>query len=769
MSVRSHSKPANYVGSLDGLRAVCALGVIGYHMNLGWCQGGFLGVTVFLVLAGYLATSQLLREFDKKGSIDIIRYWKRRFWRIMPTAVVFVIVTAIACAIFNHVLLTKMRPDIAPALLMYINWAKIFANESYFVAQGAPSPLTHFWSLAIEFQFYILWPLVMYGLLKTKASKRSMGIGVFALAVASAVLMAYLYVPGEDPSRVYYGTDTRAFSMLLGSWLAFIWPCDKMSQRTLDSFKRPVQVLIRLLGVASLAALIVMMILAEGYSEWSYYGGLFLCSLVGVGAILALVPEGSLLRKFMGSKPMTWLGLRSYDIYVWHYPILELLNKRNATVAPEWWVYVLELILIIVVAHLSFTFVCQPMRKGWPTYVPGEQQGHGSKAIEARSKYLPPARKLPLRKILFKHKVPTLLFSAALIGCVACCIVVPPVTVMGNAPGDKVLTKATLKKPLVEGVYDVVFIGDSVALGMNEQLSQAFPKGIVDTEGGRQWYEALRTLQNYLDQGVVGDTIVFSIGTNGKMNDEEIDQIMEVVGPDRTMWFVNLRAPGRAYDNYNAAMDRAQERYDNVHIIDWHAATEYHDEYLLADGIHLSWDGRDAYVKLVLETMDYEIPNEYNTKYEVTVLGDLLCLLSANELSQMFPLWMIDAADGRTLQGVAEKINSYAEQDVLGDIVVVTVPVDEILHEGDLDPVFEAVGAEKTLYIVNGRIAQFWCKDNNEIIAKAVSEHPNAILIDWYTASTGHDDYYEEDGIYLTLLGQKAYAETIATSMGFSA
>lgn len=213
---------SRYIPALDGLRTLAVVAVVLYHLNLTWAQGGLLGVTIFFVLSGYLITRLLLNEVAKTGRIDLKSFWIRRIRRLVPAVVTVVFVTCALCTIFNHVMLTKMRPDILPSLLFFNNWWQIAQNVSYFNALGDPSPLTHFWSLAIEEQFYLVWPPLLLAMVSMHMSKPNTRRMVLGLAAVSAIAMMLLYNPAADPSRVYYGTDTRVFSLLLGAWMAFI-------------------------------------------------------------------------------------------------------------------------------------------------------------------------------------------------------------------------------------------------------------------------------------------------------------------------------------------------------------------------------------------------------------------------------------------------------------------------------------------------------------------------------------------------------------------
>ena len=227
-------KKSRYIPALDGLRALAVLGVIAYHMGMAWMPGGLLGVTVFFVLSGYLITSLLLIEWDSTGTINLPQFWLRRVKRLFPAIAFVIICTAVLCTLFDHSLLTKLREDMWAALCWVTNWWYILRDVSYFDALGAPSPVTHFWSLAIEEQFYVVWPVVLILAHKFGVKRSHMRNATFVLALASALEMALLFNPDADPSRVYYGTDTRAFSLLIGAWLAFVWPSNQLGANNED-------------------------------------------------------------------------------------------------------------------------------------------------------------------------------------------------------------------------------------------------------------------------------------------------------------------------------------------------------------------------------------------------------------------------------------------------------------------------------------------------------------------------------------------------------
>ena len=727
-----------YIPAIDGLRAFAVFAVILYHMGMPFARGGLLGVTVFFVISGYLITGLLTAEWDASGTINLPQFWFRRIRRLFPAIVLVIVVTAAVFSFASPLLLTKMRPDIIPGLFWFENWWYIFRDLSYFEAAGAPSPLTHFWSLAIEEQFYLVWPVLLLGAYKAGAKKKLVRRACLVLAVISAIAMAVLFDPAGDPSRVYYGTDTRAFSLLIGAWLSFAWPGAQLTEEGTRHVPRKSVAILDGVGIAAFLAIIAMCVFISGYSMFMYYGGLLICSILSAVVIAVLAHPRSMLARFAALKPFVWIGQRSYGMYLWHFPIIVLLQPRNATALP-WWIYLVEIALTIGIAHLSYQYVETPIR---------------------RDGFIAFFKKL-------RDRAPALVASGLVtVVAVGGILVVPPVAEGGIAVDEPRVMSATLKKPIVDGVYDVVFVGDSVSLGANEQLNEAFPHGLIDTEGNRQIEAALPVLQDYIDQGIVGDTVMISLSTNGFAKPEELEQIMSMCGPDRTVWFVNIRVPDERCEPNNAAIQACVDAHDNAHLIDWYATTAGHDEYLIDDGIHLTVDGRKAFADLVVSTMGYVAPNDENTKYDVLFIGDVVALDAIDELSKKLPNGALDCSDARDFKAVRAAFDKYAEKNVIGDTLVLSLGNEGLLDRNDVEQLITDAGADKIIWIVNARCPNMWCEQNNELLSDIASKHDNVHIIDWFEASKGHDEYLAENGMGLTEDGVKAYTDTITHVMG---
>ena len=629
---------SRYIPALDGLRTLAVVAVVLYHLNLTWAQGGLLGVTIFFVLSGYLITRLLINEIAKTGRIDLKSFWIRRIRRLFPAVVTVVVVTCALCTVFNHVMLTKMRPDILPSLLFFNNWWQILHNVSYFNALGDPSPLTHFWSLAIEEQFYLIWPPLLLAMVSMHMSKPNTRRVVLGLAAVSAVAMMVLYNPATDPSRVYYGTDTRVFSLLLGAWMAFIpdrdlAPArlvrhlgldrlagadkhDKSKSNTAEAATTKPSELARfwsspasidLLGVVGLVGLAAMVALTNGYTAFQYRGGTLLCSILTLMVIAACVQPQGMVARALAAKPLVWIGKRSYSIYLWHYPLLLLMNPVANINDTPWWHYILQVLLVVAAAECSYRFIETPFRKG----------AFRRTVSELRDGTATPAGWV-------RAHIPTCAACAVVLVVALGGLVFVPDTSALSGEGAEILNKeAKNAKPqdqqaaddtdkdddgFPDGAYDLLMIGDSVSLRAVDAFDGVFPHSHIDAEKGRQFDVGRETFEGYIQQNLAGRIVVFALGTNGLVTDDQIDAIMADAGNKRIVVFVNTRSPQPWVGPTNQAIANAATRYKNVRVIDWYGYSANRNDLFDGDGTHLSTAGVTEYLKLIHDAVKKDLP-----------------------------------------------------------------------------------------------------------------------------------------------------------------
>lgn len=349
-----------YIPGLDGLRAFAVLSVIAYHFGFGWASGGFLGVDIFFVLSGYLITSIVLPAHGNQIELNLKDFWFRRIRRLLPAAYVMIITTFVWVVLFNRDLLNTVRGDAISSIFYTSNWWFIFHKLSYFDSFGSPSPLKNLWSLAIEEQFYIVWPIVLLGGLYVLKKRSTFSIVILIGVLTSAILMGVMYQPGFDPSRVYYGTDTRSFELLIGCLLAFVWPMKRLSSKNLSIQLRNI---LNMTSFITFGILILSVIFIDEYQSFLYRGGMLLVCLNTAILIACVCHPSSLLGKLLSWKPLRWIGTRSYGIYLWHYPVMVLGTPVQEIGNPVYWHVGLQVVLTFVIAELSYRFIEVPIRK----------------------------------------------------------------------------------------------------------------------------------------------------------------------------------------------------------------------------------------------------------------------------------------------------------------------------------------------------------------------------------------------------------------------
>ncbi|WP_317891280.1 acyltransferase family protein [Paenibacillus oceani] len=340
---------SRYMPGLDGLRALSVLAVIAYHMNVSWAPGGLLGVAVFFTLSGYLITDQLVAQWQTTKRIDFAGFWMRRIRRLMPAMFVMLAVVGAWLLLFDRGRLASLQGDFVSVALYFNNWWLIFHQVSYFESFGPPSPLGHLWSIAIEEQFYLIWPILLLVLLRVTKQRGKLMIFILLGAAASTIAMAMIYVPGSDPSRVYYGTDTRAFALLIGAALAVAWPSRSLSAAVSDKSR----LVLDILGGAGLLAIVWLIWKTNEYDSLLYHGGLALFSVLTAVVTAVLAHPASRVAKVMGSKPLRWIGVRSYSLYLWHFPVMILMSPSGSADDAHAGRAIAQIALSLLLAALS--------------------------------------------------------------------------------------------------------------------------------------------------------------------------------------------------------------------------------------------------------------------------------------------------------------------------------------------------------------------------------------------------------------------------------
>ena len=597
---------------LDGLRAIAVVAVIVFHLVPGAWPGGFIGVDVFFVISGFLITSLLLRELDLTGRIALGRFWKRRARRLLPALAIVVAITGGAAWVLGGDVLTGFGLQVLGAATFSANWLSIAGDATYF-DHTAPELLRHLWSLGIEEQFYLVWPIVMIALCRvSKRRWRMLSVGV--IAAASVIAMALLFEPSEI-TRVYFGTDTHSFPLIIGALLAFAvssWPSRAIGWSRAARFWAP------WIAVPGLIGLTVAFAQVAGEDPATYRGGLLAVALCTALVIAGAIVPGSWIGSMLEAVPFTYIGRRSYGLYLWHWPVFVLVTAALPT-WPRDGLSALALGAIALVitsgaAVLSYRFVEMPMRQI------GVRSTTARWISRARSGWLPAT-------------TAAIVFAVAILSIAAtiAAIAAPPTQSSAHISIEKgiaAIEQQASESDLSTGSGDdavegpgspvpepidvpgtpatgpeITAIGDSVMLASAPALQEAFPGVQIDAIVSRQLRDAPAILQSMADAGTLRRVVVVGLGTNGPIDAATLDQLRRIAGSERRLIVVSVYAPRGWTDGVNQSLSTFAQRYRDVEISTWREAISGQLDLLSGDQIHPGPRGGGVYASALRDAL----------------------------------------------------------------------------------------------------------------------------------------------------------------------
>lgn len=640
-----------FLPGLDGLRALAIIAVLLYGAEFTWAQGGFLGVDVFFVISGYLITSLLLVEWLRTDTIDLKAFWSRRARRLLPAVFLLFGVVAIGSVLFLRDTLYRLGGDILAASTYILNWFFIFRQESYFESFGRPALLKHLWSLSVEEQFYVVWPILFtVGLAVVGGRTRQTAIRRFRLlvaagAVGSTVLMAMLYTPFEDPSRVFYGTDTRAVGILIGVALALWWIPWRLPTVVSARYKGG----LRFAGFGALLLLVAILSGLNEFSPWLYRGGFAVTSLLTATVIAVIAHPAGGFGTLFTNRAMKWIGVRSYGIYLWYWPVYMITRPGFDVGTSPTATFVIRIALTLSIAGLSFRFVEEPIRKigyrRWmrnlttrlgivtrrgataaaiasfttivvvtsaiaigaaahpPSGIIASPSDGGETIIEApnedrQENLIPPASTQSDQTVQVEGQdseaEPTADSPAT----------TPTVT---GEPERTPTTPPTAAEPAevpgsvaADAATVITLIGDSVLKGAEVAVVSVLgPDTVLEATVSRQFKQTADLVSDLKVQGKLSDVVVIHLGTNGPFSSGTFDQTMEALSDIDRVFVVNAFVPRRWESVVNTAITSGKERWPRIEVIDYNAFGMSNPEYFNEDGVHLNAKGRIAYAELL--------------------------------------------------------------------------------------------------------------------------------------------------------------------------
>lgn len=601
-----------YLPSLDGIRAIAVLAVMIYHSAVPWLPGGFLGVDVFFVLSGFLITSLLLQEVEKTGGIDFKRFYLRRIRRLVPAFLAVILVSALLILLFAQDSAAKYREDVLASMLYVNNWWNIFGDQSYFEAIGRPPMLQHLWSLAVEEQFYLIWPAVLLFTFRRRLRdgvRRVAIIGTFASTALMAILSLLMSMPGDnDPSRLYFGTDTHAMTILAGAALATAWRPKSLPKKLAP---QPTMVLTAI-GAGALALMAWFFINVTDDSAALYRGGFVVFAGVCVVVIAVATHPAIAASRVLAVAPLVYIGKRSYGLYLWHWPIFNILRPGidiGLTGIPA---LILQFGLTFGAAELSYRYLEMPVRNGgvakmWQRW---KDQGVALKrAVIAGSISLV----VVLGLAVGVSAIPAVDSASYLNGATevgAGALNVEPAETTGQsaessavkAPDDPLMTA-----PIVSGEdltkRPVTAIGDSVMLGAREAVQGALDKVTVDATVSRHADLMYQRIDQRRAAGKLAPVVVIHPGTNGPAYEDDLRKAVAGLSDRARVVLVTTHVPRSWMDESNTNILKVSKEFQNVRVAEWAQVAEGRREFFVTDGTHLAPPGGRAYAEAIRQAI----------------------------------------------------------------------------------------------------------------------------------------------------------------------
>lgn len=627
-------KNSRYISGFDGIRTLAVIGVIVYHLLPYSLQGGYLGVPIFFVVSGYLITDLLLQEYEQNGRIDLLAFYQRRMKRLYPALVTMVLTTAAYITLFQRSLLVNLKAIITTNLVYVYNWWEIGHGQSYFDRFNGESPFTHLWSLSIEGQFYLIWPVILIILLKKFRERRVLFYSIMAVAGVSAILMALLYAGPDSTNRVYYGTDTRMFAILFGVALAVVWPSTKLKLNLDTGIKK----WLNGVGLISLAVIVWLFFSLSGQDVLTYRGGMVLFTLISTVLVATVAHPASFMNRLLTNKVFDWIGQRSYGIYLYQFPIMIFYESKVEGIAAHPWLNALiEVGLILVVSDLSFRFLERPARHYQYSQLPADLKRlwQAPQQVGKQRYWVVPA---------------ALVMVVAIFGA----IIAP-----SHAPKTSTVLQTHIKKNQKQATTDnkkalikqrevakrnaitrreakkwakvklsphqvhlakqyglskrqvvlardtsITAIGDSVMVDVANDIRQVMPNTYVSAAVGRQIWQAPKQIQGLQARGALASKVVINLGTNGPMTQQQMTKVIRMIGPKRHVYWVTAHVPTRNWEGpVNRSIKKIDRQYTNVSVVDWHAYSKNHQNWFYKDHVHPNPTGSRYFTRLLVQTL----------------------------------------------------------------------------------------------------------------------------------------------------------------------
>jgi peptidoglycan/LPS O-acetylase OafA/YrhL len=573
-----------HISSIDGLRAIAVTAVVLYHLGISWIPGGFLGVDLFFVISGYVITRLILDSINQSSALDLRAFYAARLRRIYPGFLFMVICTIIFIGVWAPEAIKRFLSDLPYALTGSINWLLVARHQDYFETVGRPPLLQHTWSLAVELQFYLIWPIILLTVLKYFGKKNIARIALI-IAMVSGTTLFFVSLQldqanAQQISHIYFGTDTHSLGLFLGSALAVSW----IPQNLSADIEKRAQDVIDGIGVVGLLGLISTFLFIEESNASLYRIAFPLAGIFGCLVIISLVHPASRFAPLISTAPFRWIGQRSYGIYIWHWVIFQVTRPSVDLSGQTWALYLARVLLVLALADISLRWVEIPFRQGLV-----QDWFRGMKYRSA--------------KVQLRQKI-SVISSIIIVLAITSSISVQAIN-KSDEVANQILQQNTQEQQTQDDLGSTTGLwvtGDSVILGIRSKLEAKEHISLINARVGRQAPELLAVMR--VDQSSVPSSpVVFNLGNNNALSEATVVEIFEIVKNQPQVIVVNTAVPRAWKDSNNEIISRVASRYSNVKVVDWDRISKGRPELFAPDGVHLSPSGSDVYVDLVVSVL----------------------------------------------------------------------------------------------------------------------------------------------------------------------
>ncbi len=574
-----------YIPAIDGLRAIAVIAVMLYHLGVSWIPGGFLGVDLFFVISGYVITRLLLDSIQQRGGLDLRDFYLARIRRLFPPLVFMIVATSIFVGLWAPDTTKKFLTDAPFSLTGVMNWWLVFNHQDYFEASGRPPLLQHTWSLAVEAQFYLLWPLILLLVLRYLGKKLIPAAALIIAATSGIALMLVSFqldaANSSKVSHVYFGTDTHSIGLFLGAALAVSW----IPQNFNLQVTRRAQDFIDGIGIFGFVGILGTFLLIDETKPTLYKLAFPLAGIFGTAILISIVHPASRFAPLLRNKVLLWIGERSYAIYLWHWVVFQISRPQVDLDGEDWALFTLRILVVLALADISLRLVELPFRSGAVSY--------WFKGMRYRT---PEVRKR--QQILVAASISTTILLSSLVSTYAL-VDTANKTRAVNAAIKEASRPAQLPVAPIDktGIW---VTGDSVILGIRNEIELRNPIALINARVGRQAPELLEVMKHDI-VAVDGSPVVFNLGNNNALSREQVVAIFETVKTAPLRIVVNTAVPRPWKESNNELVNEVANNYPNTHVIRWDQISMGHPEYFAPDGIHLVPAGVRAYVAAIEE------------------------------------------------------------------------------------------------------------------------------------------------------------------------